>query len=616
MPSRRPPHQSAAVELAGRPAAAGSFPVVLKVTDAAGSSTQQTVTITVTSEPLSLTIDELWAVGHKGVTESLGFVRAASGVEPHVFSAVGLPNGLTIDSTTGEVRGTASTNGVASVTITVTDAESATASKTWDVEIKNGEPTSVGWQPGTYSTKAFLPFTFPGLPPGGTATFTSTSRKPDGSPGNAVIECKEWATAQFGCTVTGTAGSLMVNIFATTTEIDGDGSLVNAYATISRQMSFTMSGPTQLSMGRDYGCARYENTTIRCWGDNSVGQLGHTFAVATPSSPEPVTVTDANGNAITGFTQVWANANSEPGKQFTCGRRAFRATPAATTDTIEYLCWGYGLEGQLGNGLMQSSTVPVKAGVPFVTPFTAQAGRDTGMVLGGARACVGIEDPTQETSLDGSYRFYRVHPYCWGDGSATASEIPGNGDPLEFENRNSPLSGKLDTRLFVNAAGYCFHDTYNGRNNTIFCKSVTESISGMLGYVTAGRRHFCMSKSGNRGPALPEGTGYCWGDNTEQQLGTSGSAQYISGEFDLTSSLSAGGDTTCGRWRAGTTGSYQLKCWGSPFAGSTAGTLVTITNAPSGSVSVGTARPVTPLPTLPCHRSASVRPPMARRLSA
>ena len=96
-----------------------------------------------------------------------------------------------------------------------------------------------------------------------------------------------------------------------------------------------------------------------------------------------------------------------------------------------------------------------------------------------------------------------------------------------------------------------------------------------------------MSKSGNRGPALPEGTGYCWGHNTEQQLGTSGSAQYISGEFDLTSSLSAGGDTTCGRWRAGTTGSYQLKCWGSPFAGSTAGTLVTITNAPSGSVSVG-----------------------------
>jgi hypothetical protein len=481
----------------------------------------------------------------------------------------------------------------------VTDAENSTAFKDWNVEIKDGEPISVGWQPGTYSTKAFLPFTIPGLPAGGTATFTSASRKPDGSAGNAAIECKEWATAQYGCTVKGTTGSLTVDIFVTTTETV-NGSPVNAYATIRRQMNFTMSGPTQVSMGRDYGCARYENTTIRCWGDNSVGQLGHTFAVATPSSPEPVTVIDANGSAITGFTEVWANANSEPGKQFTCGRRAFRATPAATTDTIEYLCWGYGLEGQLGNGLLQSSTVPVRAVIPLGTSELHGGGRDIGMVLGGATACVGMRQLAPQPWTGWITQYWLAYPYCWGNGSTTAS-VPmvsnygGAMIPLQFwSSVNSTYpTRRLQTDMTLNTDGICYYETYAGRDTYIRCQQAgsygQENYGGPYGRLAAGRHHVCLTKVYREYTFVdvPTGTGFCWGDDSQQQgAGSSpnpsapSSNTYIAGSFHP-GGLSAGGDTTCGRWRQLVTVEYQLKCWGRPFAGTTSGTLVSIANDPS-----------------------------------
>jgi alpha-tubulin suppressor-like RCC1 family protein len=76
---------------------------------------------------------------------------------------------------------------------------------------------------------------------------------------------------------------------------------------------------------------------INCWGDNGNGQLGNE---STSPSTTPVAVTGI-GNA--------AEVSVGDGDDHTC---AMLTTGGAA-------CWGSGTEGQLGNGGVANSSVPV-----------------------------------------------------------------------------------------------------------------------------------------------------------------------------------------------------------------------------------------------------------------
>lgn len=62
-------------------------------------------------------------------------VTATGGTEPYSWSATGLPAGLSINSTTGEVTGTPTTAGVSTVTVTAEDAADATAATTFKITV-------------------------------------------------------------------------------------------------------------------------------------------------------------------------------------------------------------------------------------------------------------------------------------------------------------------------------------------------------------------------------------------------------------------------------------------------------------------------------------------------
>ncbi len=84
----------------------------------------------------------------------------------------------------------------------------------------------------------------------------------------------------------------------------------------------TLTGIASITAGAEFTCATGTDTTVRCWGENSDGQLGDGTSTDATS---PVQVTGPGGTGtLTGATEAAA------GEAFTCAIR---------TDTTAW-CWG------------------------------------------------------------------------------------------------------------------------------------------------------------------------------------------------------------------------------------------------------------------------------------
>jgi len=108
-----------------------------------------------------------------------------------------------------------------------------------------------------------------------------------------------------------------------------------------------------ISAGSDHTCA-LENGAAWCWGVNTYGQLGvatvseacHAFISAQVCRTTPIAVASGIGYATI-----------SAGSSHTC----------ALTSDGDIWCWGRGIEGQLGNGLSQTSSAPVHVENPGAT---------------------------------------------------------------------------------------------------------------------------------------------------------------------------------------------------------------------------------------------------------
>ena len=94
---------------------------------------------------------------------------------------------------------------------------------------------------------------------------------------------------------------------------------------------------TTLSSGFYHTCAILDNGDVSCWGDGAYGQLGNG---ATSDKTTP-TLTSSLG---TGRTAVALSS----GDHHTCG----------ILDNGAVSCWGYGNNGQLGNGAWSDKSTP------------------------------------------------------------------------------------------------------------------------------------------------------------------------------------------------------------------------------------------------------------------
>ena len=102
-----------------------------------------------------------------------------------------------------------------------------------------------------------------------------------------------------------------------------------------------LTGVTAVAAGEEHSCALKSNGQVRCWGDNSTGQLGDG---TTTDRLRPVTVSNPNGTgALTDMTQVSA------GGFFACAKKS----------NNQVRCWGSNFFGQLGDGTTTDRTRPV-----------------------------------------------------------------------------------------------------------------------------------------------------------------------------------------------------------------------------------------------------------------
>jgi alpha-tubulin suppressor-like RCC1 family protein len=115
----------------------------------------------------------------------------------------------------------------------------------------------------------------------------------------------------------------------------GDGNLTAS--TTLQPVSTPSSTVAQLSGGQNFSCVVLTSGAVRCWGQNTRGQLGDNRASG-PSSDQPVQVI----RLTSGMNLVHAGY-----------------IHACATDGTHIWCWGWGTSGQLGNGQQAQSNVPV-----------------------------------------------------------------------------------------------------------------------------------------------------------------------------------------------------------------------------------------------------------------
>jgi alpha-tubulin suppressor-like RCC1 family protein len=258
-----------------------------------------------------------------------------------------------------------------------------------------------------------------------------------------------------------------------------------------------------LSAGGRHTCG-VTGFTVFCWGDNSSGQLGNGTLT---NSSVPVAISSVGGS-----TSILVSA----GSNHTC----MDTVVSAGLGFIGLVyCWGDNSSGQLGNGTMTNSAVPVftnypqdpsllSAGTLYSCSLTATSGVSSVVFCSGNNGAGQLGNGTMTNSaapvsVSGGFHFTSL--------SAGALHAC------------SPVKSSVNGTAF--SYMYCWGDNSSGQlgNGTKTNSAVPIVVAGGLNFaaVSAGGRHTCgVIGIGSFLPAAAAAV-YCWGDNTFGQLGNS-----------------------------------------------------------------------------------------------
>lgn len=403
-------------------------------------------------------------------------------------------------------------------------------------------------------------------PVGALVTIVAQLSDANGNPVFASSLVVTWTFTGTGATLSSTASTTDPNgaarVLLTTSTVAGASYTVSAGDRNGFQgTTSTITTQPQVSLASivtgfesSSGCGTSTTGTAWCWGLNNVGQLGNGTTVS---------------RSVPGRSAGNLNlASVTVGSSFACG-----LTPAGAA-----YCWGNNAEGELGdNSIASPRTVPVPVASSIVFQ-TLSAGRAhvCGVAANGDAYCWG-NNTTGEVGassagpvarvpvkVEGGLSFVAISAganytcgiittgdaYCWGfnsdgqlgDGSVTTRLTPvlvAGG--LQF----TALSTGLAHTCGISAGGSasCWGNNNFGQlgTGTAFGTNRTpQATAGGLTFsaIAAGGLHTCAIATG--------GSAYCWGDNSQEELGSAapptGASQplAVSGDLQFTSITAAG----------------------------------------------------------------------------
>jgi alpha-tubulin suppressor-like RCC1 family protein len=300
--------------------------------------------------------------------------------------------------------------------------------------------------------------------------------------------------------------------------------------TAQAELPLGVIGVEQITAGGGYTCAIDEAGVAYCWGGNGNGQLGVGEGDTEDRDlPTPIDTANLDGPVATIST----------GSSHTC---------AVTTLGSAY-CWGFSGNGQLGTGDTTPRTIP--------TPVeSGEMGAVAEIATGWQHTC----------AVDTSGA-----AYCWG--SNFFGQL-GNGDPPIERHAPWPVDtqalgtvvqiaayGGHSCAVNADAAGFCWGyngdgqvgdgSTENRRNPT----AVDDSELAAVAQFSLSPFHTCAVDVA--------GTPYCWGGNSNGQLGDATTTQrpvptaVATDELGTVREISAGEAHTCA-----VSTSDEAYCWG------------------------------------------------------
>jgi len=284
----------------------------------------------------------------------------------------------------------------------------------------------------------------------------------------------------------------------------GDGT--NAPKSTPVDVTGLTSGVSAISAGGGHTCALLNTGYVKCWGDNSYGQLGNGTII---SSNTPVYVS----GLTSGVSAISAGGNH------TC----------ALLNTGGVKCWGLNSSGQLGDGTTTQRNTPVDvSGLSSGVSAISAGGNHTCALLNTG----GIK--------------------CWG---TTPVDVTGLSSGVSAISAGwAHTCALLNTGGIKcwgsNGAGQLGDGTTTDRSTPVDVIDLTSGVSA----ISAGGFHTCA--------LLNTGGVKCWGYNIRGQLGDGTTTQRttpvdVTGLSSGVSAISAGGFHTCALLNTG-----GVKCWG------------------------------------------------------
>jgi alpha-tubulin suppressor-like RCC1 family protein len=432
----------------------------------------------------------------------------------------------------------------------------------------------------------------------GNTVTTSSSVVTMAASGNGTVVGTATATAASGVGtftdvgISGTAGTTYTLTFAasgltsaTQSIAPTPGAVATVTVSLSSSLLFVLQTQQLVAALKDASGNTVSGAAVTWSSSNTAVATVSTSGLVTGIAVGTATLT-ATSNGKTGtatiFVLTFTFTALSAGDSYTCG----------VTSAGAAYCWGFGGDGELGDGTTTQRLTPVavQGGLVFTAVTTAKVGHSCGLTNAGAAYCWGsnanggqLGDGTTTQRLtpaavQGSLVFTALTaggqhtcgvasagaPYCWGNNDN--GEI---GDGTSLTNRLTPvavqgglaftaLSAGFQHTCGVTSAGaaYCWGLNINGQlgNGTASQRVTTpNAVGGVFTVVTAGYYHTCGLTTA--------GAAFCWGSNSNGQLGDGTTNQrpspvLVQGGLVFTA-VSAGSSHTCGLTNAG-----AVYCWG------------------------------------------------------